>query len=68
MLLESGYYEVFNQPNVKLVDIKENPIQTISERGIKTSEGELEFDIIIYATGFDAVTGSFDAVNFQGVN
>jgi cation diffusion facilitator CzcD-associated flavoprotein CzcO len=66
--LESGYYEVFNQPNVKLVDIKENPIERISEKGIKTSEAEFEFDIIIYATGFDAVTGSFDAVDFQGVN
>jgi cation diffusion facilitator CzcD-associated flavoprotein CzcO len=66
--LESGYYEVFNQPNVKLVDITETPIQTISEKGIKTSEDELEFDIIIYATGFDAVTGSFDAVDFQGIN
>lgn len=66
--LESGYYEVFNQPNVRLVDLKETPIVTVTERGIKTSEEELSFDIIIYATGFDAVTGSFNAVDFQGVN
>jgi cation diffusion facilitator CzcD-associated flavoprotein CzcO len=66
--LESGYYEVYNQPNVKLVDINENPIERVCEKGIQTREGLLEFDIIIYATGFDAVTGSFDAVDFQGLN
>src|SRR5215469_14890894 len=57
--LESGYYEVYNQPNVKLVDINETPIERITPTGIKTSEAEYEFDIIIYATGFDAITGSF---------
>jgi cation diffusion facilitator CzcD-associated flavoprotein CzcO len=65
--LESGYYEAFNQPNVKLVDITENPIERITEKGIKTRDEDLEFDIIIYATGFDAVTGSFNAVDFQGI-
>lgn len=65
--LESGYYEVFNQPNVKLVDINENPIEKISEKGIRTRDEAFDLDIIIYATGFDAVTGSFDAVDFQGL-
>ncbi|OBT43647.1 hypothetical protein VE00_05245 [Pseudogymnoascus sp. WSF 3629] len=64
--LESGYYEAFNNPNVQLVDINENPIERITEKGIMTKDGELEFDVIIYATGFDAVTGSFRAVDFQG--
>ena len=52
--LESGYYEVFNQPNVRLVDLRETPIERITPAGIKTSDAEHEFDMIIYATGFDA--------------
>lgn len=66
--LESGYYEVYNQPNVELVDINENPIERVCEEGIQTRDGLHELDIIIYATGFDAVTGSFDAVDFRGLN
>jgi cation diffusion facilitator CzcD-associated flavoprotein CzcO len=66
--LETKYYEVYNQPNVKLVDIKETPIERITPTGIKTSDAEYEFDIIIYATGFDAITGAFDRIDFQGVD
>ncbi len=64
--LETFYYEVYNQDNVELVDIKETPIERITAKGIKTSEKEYEFDIIIYATGFDAITGSFDKIDFRG--
>ncbi|HEX2646260.1 MAG TPA: NAD(P)/FAD-dependent oxidoreductase, partial [Candidatus Dormibacteraeota bacterium] len=66
--LESGYYEVYNQPNVKLIDINETPIERITPAGIKTSDAEYEFDIIIYATGFDAITGSFDRIDIRGVD
>jgi cation diffusion facilitator CzcD-associated flavoprotein CzcO len=66
--LESGYYEVYNQPNVKLVDINETPIARITPTGIKTSDAEYEFDIIIYATGFDAITGAFDRIDIRGVD
>ncbi|KAM5380138.1 hypothetical protein ACJZ2D_003785 [Fusarium nematophilum] len=66
--LESGYFEVYNQPNVKLVDIREDPISQITETGVQTGEALHELDILIYATGFDAVTGSFNAVDFQGRN
>src|SRR6266404_5044986 len=66
--LETRYYEVYNQDNVELVDITETPIERITPKGIKTSNGEYEFDIIIYATGFDAVTGSFDRIDFRGVD
>jgi cation diffusion facilitator CzcD-associated flavoprotein CzcO len=66
--LETKYYEVYNQPNVKLVDIKETPIERITPEGIKTSDAEYAFDIIIYATGFDAITGAFDRIDFQGVD
>ena len=65
--LESGYYEVYNQPNVKLIDITETPIERITPTGIKTSDAEYEFDIIIYATGFDAITGAFDRIDIRGV-
>ena len=52
--METQYYEVYNQPNVELVDIKDTPIERITPNGLKTSEREFEFDMIIYATGFDA--------------
>lgn len=65
--LETRYYEVYNQGNVKLVDISETPIERITAKGIKTSDAEYEFDIVIYATGFDAITGSFDRIDFRGV-
>jgi len=65
--LETRYYEVYNQPNVILVDINKTPIELITPKGIKTSDAEYEFDIIIYATGFDAITGSFDRVDIRGV-
>jgi cation diffusion facilitator CzcD-associated flavoprotein CzcO len=64
--LETKYYEVYNQPNVKLVDINETPVERITPTGIKTSDAEYEFDIIIYATGFDAITGAFDRIDFRG--
>ncbi|KAJ5690691.1 hypothetical protein N7462_005083 [Penicillium macrosclerotiorum] len=64
--LESGYFEAYNQPNVRLVDVKANPIESITETGIRTRDESFDFDIIIYATGFDAVTGSFTAIDFRG--
>ena len=64
--METRYYEVYNQPNVELVDIKETPIERITRTGIKTSEREYAFDIIVYATGFDAITGSFDRIDIRG--
>jgi cation diffusion facilitator CzcD-associated flavoprotein CzcO len=64
--LETKYYEVYNQPNVSLVDIKETPIERITENGIKTSDAEYAFDMIIYATGFDAITGAFDQIDIRG--
>ena len=65
--METKYYEVYNQPNVQLVDIKETPIERITPTGIKTSDADYAFDIIIYATGFDAITGSFDRIDIRGL-
>jgi cation diffusion facilitator CzcD-associated flavoprotein CzcO len=65
--LETGYYEAYNRPNVELIDINETPIERITAIGIETSAAEYEFDIIIYATGFDAITGSFDRIDIRGI-
>jgi cation diffusion facilitator CzcD-associated flavoprotein CzcO len=64
--LESGYYEVFNQSNVELVDLRETPIERITAKGVKTSDAERRFDIIVFATGFDAITGAFDRIDIMG--
>ncbi len=64
--LETNYYETFNQENVELIDVNDTPIQSITENGIQTNLCEYNFDIIIYATGFDAITGSFDRIDIQG--
>ncbi len=63
---ETHYYEVFNQDNVELVSILDTPIERITANGLVTSEREFEFDMIIYATGFDAITGAFDRIDIRG--
>ncbi|PDT79043.1 NAD(P)/FAD-dependent oxidoreductase [Bradyrhizobium sp. C9] len=66
--LETFYYEVYNRDNVELVDLKATPIERITPEGIRTSDRDYAFDIIIYATGFDAITGSFDKIDFRGAH
>ena len=67
--LESGYFETYNRDNVLLVDvINEEPIECITPKGVKTAKREHEFDILIYATGFDGVTGAFDRIDIRGAN
>jgi cation diffusion facilitator CzcD-associated flavoprotein CzcO len=56
--VDSGYFSTFNRANVDLIDLTETPIEAITEHGIRTSAANLLFDVIIYATGFDAFTGS----------
>ena len=65
---ESGYYEVYNQDNVLLVDVKKAPIQRITPDGIQTADAHYDLDVIIYATGYDAVTGSLNRMRIQGQN
>jgi acetyl esterase/lipase len=64
--LDSGYYETFNLPNVNLVDLRTSPITTITETGLDTANGSHEFDVIVFATGFDAMTGAIVAVDIKG--
>jgi cation diffusion facilitator CzcD-associated flavoprotein CzcO len=63
---ETHYFEVYNQPNVKLISMLEEPIERITQTGLRTSAQDYDFDVIIYATGFDAVTGSFDRIDIRG--
>jgi cation diffusion facilitator CzcD-associated flavoprotein CzcO len=65
--METRYYEAYNRDNVHLVDLKETPIERINPNGIRTTERDYEFDIIVYATGFDAVTGAYDRIDIRGV-
>lgn len=64
--METGYYEAYNRDNVHLVSLGETPIERITPSGIRTSERDHELDLIVYATGFDAVTGAFDRIDFVG--
>jgi cation diffusion facilitator CzcD-associated flavoprotein CzcO len=67
--LESGYFEAYNRDNVTLIDtIVDEPIECITPKGIKTKRQEHEFDILVYATGFDGVTGAFDRIDIRGEN
>ncbi|KAJ5292094.1 hypothetical protein N7478_001345 [Penicillium angulare] len=68
-LCDTGYYEKFNKPNVDVVDIKSNPISEITPTGIRTQDGtEFELDALIFATGFDAVDGSYKKLSIVGAN
>ncbi len=64
--METGYYETYNRPNVHLVDLKAAPIERITPTGITTKDGTYDLDVIVYATGFDGVTGSLDRIDIRG--
>ncbi len=65
--LDSGYYETFNEPHVHLVDVKSNPIAEITPTGLRLADGAAyEFDTIVYATGFDAMTGPMNRIDIRG--
>ena len=66
-LCDSGYYQTFNRPNVTLVNIKENPITRVTEHGVLTAGGTLhELDVLVCATGFDAVDGNYMRIDIRG--
>ncbi|MGI9616296.1 MAG: flavin-containing monooxygenase [Acidimicrobiales bacterium] len=66
--LETGYFESYNRDNVTLVDGSETPIERITPTGVRTSDQDYEFDLIVYATGFDAFTGAFDRIDIEGTD
>jgi cation diffusion facilitator CzcD-associated flavoprotein CzcO len=63
---DSGYYETFNRDNVHLVDVKGDPIQEITADGIRTASAEYTLDCIVFATGFDAITGALNRIDIRG--
>ncbi|OKO70152.1 cyclohexanone monooxygenase [Bradyrhizobium sp. NAS80.1] len=65
--LETRYLEAYNRENVHLVDISETPLVRATEEGLRTTERDYEFDIIVYATGFDAITGAYDLIDIRGI-
>jgi cation diffusion facilitator CzcD-associated flavoprotein CzcO len=64
--LEQHYYEIFNQDNVSLVDLRTNPIERVTPNGIKTAAGAHDLDVLVLATGFDAVTGGLTSIDIRG--
>ena len=64
--LDSGYFETFNRSNVSLVDVSSEPIEKITESGLRTGGREFELDAIVFATGFDAMTGALARIDIRG--
>src|SRR5260370_9692784 len=62
----TDYYEAYNRPNVSLIDLRETPITAVTETGIETAAGLREFDIIVWATGFDFGTGALFRLGARG--
>jgi len=66
LCIDTGYYETFNRANVRLVDLKENPIREIRVDGLVAGEESFALDAIVFATGFDAMTGALFAIDLRG--
>ena len=66
LCIDSGYYETFNRPNVRLVDVGSAPIDEITPRGLRTGGRAFELDSIVFATGFDAMTGTLLKIDIRG--
>jgi cyclohexanone monooxygenase len=64
--VDTHYFETYNRSNVKLIDIKATPIEEITPKGVKTTAREFEFDALVFATGFDAMTGTLFNIDIRG--
>ncbi|BBX45629.1 NAD(P)/FAD-dependent oxidoreductase [Mycobacterium cookii] len=65
-IIDQGYYQTFNRDNVTLVDLRKSPIREVTTTGIRTENESHELDVIIYATGFDAMTGALSRIDVRG--
>ena len=65
-IIDQGYYETFNRDNVTLVDLRKRPIRAVIPTGIRTDQGSYDLDVIVYATGFDAMTGALSRIDIRG--
>jgi cyclohexanone monooxygenase len=68
LCLDTGYYETYNRDNVTLVDVRSAPIECITETGVRTANAEYEVDAIVFATGFDAMTGALREIDIRAGN
>jgi len=65
-IIDTNYYETYNRPNVALVDVKKAPIEEITPNGVRTTDGEYELDTIVFATGYDGMTGPLLKIDIRG--
>lgn len=65
-IIDQGYYETYNRDNVTLVDLRKGAIREVTATGISTEQGDFDLDVIVYATGFDAMTGALSRIDVQG--
>jgi cation diffusion facilitator CzcD-associated flavoprotein CzcO len=65
-IIDQGYYETFNRANVSLIDLRQGAITAVTPTGIQTEQGFRELDVIVYATGFDAMTGALTRIDVRG--
>ena len=65
-IIDQGYYDTFNRDNVTLVDLRKGPILEVTAAGISTEQGSYDLDVIVYATGFDAMTGALTRIDIRG--
>ncbi len=66
LCVDTNYYDTFNRDNVTLVDLRRAPIEAITPHGLRTPEAEYELDSIVFATGFDAMTGALLSIDIRG--
>jgi cyclohexanone monooxygenase len=66
LCVDTDYYATYNQPNVRLVDLREEPMEHITSSGVKTQSGEYAIDRLVFATGFDAMTGPLTRIDIRG--
>ncbi len=65
-VLDTNYYEAFNRPNVELVDLRAEPLQEVTATGVRTADRHIELDVLVLATGFDAMTGALERIDLRG--
>jgi len=65
-VIDTEYYSAFKQDNVSIVDLRDNAVEEVTATGLRTTNGEYEFDVLVYATGFDAMTGTIKRLNIRG--
>lgn len=66
IVTDSGWYEMFNRDDVELVNLRRDPVREVTDWGVKTESGSYELDVLVFATGFDALTGALTRIDLRG--